>query len=134
MSPNNRSDIATTNGNKIMIIMRPSYAGDMSTVTGITFEFGKFTLQIHIDTSLRKVSPIFTLAGKSNNFTRPKSSAVAKTPLSFVKSVELTSVMSEYAGHIPSHTNPKTPVQVNQFIFSISVVLMEVILVPRGAS
>lgn len=74
-----------------------------------------------------------TCTGYSNNFTNPKSSPVAKIFLSFVKSTAFTSVISEWGGHIPEQSSPRTLVQVDQSIFLDS---LETIAwrVPRGAS
>ena len=74
-----------------------------------------------------------TLTGKSNTLTKPKSSPVANSFLSLVKSEVFTSVTSECGGQIPSQLSPNTPVQENHSMFA-EFLLVIACLVPRGAS
>jgi hypothetical protein len=84
---------------------------------------------------VKGVTPL-CLQGNSNNFTKPKSSPVARIVPLLVVSSELTSVLSEPFGHIPSTKSPNTLVQLCQSdnLCNFSVNFLSVMCFPVGAS
>ena len=62
----------------------------------------------------------FLRHGKPNNFTRPKSSPVARVSYGIDASTALTSLIWEYLGHIPFTSDPKTQVQLCHWMARIS--------------